>query len=79
MPLSKLDPDKPIRACICYPHTFAELKTLAQRNGWSHLEEITAALGCGSGCGLCCPYIVRMLETGEVAFAVPPLEPDMET
>ncbi|HLK59156.1 MAG TPA: (2Fe-2S)-binding protein [Chthonomonadaceae bacterium] len=62
--------DKPVRACLCYPHTFAELKRLAQENGWRTVAEITAALRCGSGCGLCRPYLAKMLETGETAFAV---------
>ncbi len=62
--------DRPVRACLCYPHTFAELKLLAQQHGWRTVEEITQAVGCGSGCGLCRPYLARMLETGETAFAV---------
>ena len=61
---------KPVRACLCYPHSFEELKRLAQENGWTTVEEITQALGCGSGCGLCRPYLAKMLETGETAFAV---------
>ncbi|HZO89136.1 MAG TPA: (2Fe-2S)-binding protein [Chthonomonadaceae bacterium] len=61
---------KPVRACLCYPHTFAEIKALAAKNGWQTVGEITEALGCGSGCGLCRPYLQKMLETGEIAFAV---------
>ena len=65
---------KPVRACMCYPHTFEELKRLAAEHDWTTVEEITAALGCGSGCGLCRPYLVKMLETGETAFAVLPMK-----
>jgi bacterioferritin-associated ferredoxin len=66
---------KPVRACLCYPHTFAELKRLAETHGWHTVEEITAARGCGGGCGLCRPYLAKMLATGETAFAViPPKE-----
>lgn len=61
---------KPVRACMCYPHTFAEIKRLVEEKGWTSVPEITEALGCGSGCGLCRPYLQKMLETGEVAFAV---------
>lgn len=60
----------PVRACFCYPHTFVELKALAEANGWRTVQEITAALGCGGGCRLCRPYLAKMLETGETAFAV---------
>ena len=61
---------KPVRACLCYPHTFEELKTRAAQQQWVTVREITEALGCGGGCGLCCPYLEQMLRTGETAFAV---------
>ncbi len=62
--------DKPVRSCICYPHSFQELKALAEANGWKTVADITAAVGCGGGCGLCRPYLARMLATGETAFAI---------
>ena len=65
---------KPVRACMCHPHTFAELKTLAHTCGWTSVEDITRSVGCGGGCGLCRPYLARMLQTGETAFAVLPPE-----
>ena len=65
-------PQKPVRACLCYPHTFAELKNLAEQNHWQAVADITAAVGCGSGCGLCRPYLALMLETGETAFDILP-------
>jgi bacterioferritin-associated ferredoxin len=61
---------KPIRACLCHRHTFAELKEMAAERGWTTIEQIAANTGCTTGCGLCRPYIVRMLETGETAFAL---------
>jgi bacterioferritin-associated ferredoxin len=61
---------KPVRACLCYPHSFAELKGLAKQNHWQTVADITAAVGCGSGCGLCGPYLARMLETGETEFDI---------
>ncbi len=67
-------PQKPVRACLCYPHTFAELHTLARQEGWQTVAEITAAVGCGGGCGLCGPYLAQMLSTGETAFDI--LRPD---
>ena len=53
---------------MCYPHSFASLKRIAQKQGWQSVADITAAVGCGGGCGLCRPYLRRMLETGETAF-----------
>ena len=63
-----------VRACICHKRTFAELKQLAGERGLTTVEEITMATGCISGCGLCRPYIARMLKTGETAFPVLPGE-----
>lgn len=69
-------PQKPVRACLCYPHSFAELKRLAEQNHWRTVADITAAVGCGSGCGLCGPYLALMLQTGETEFAILPPEAD---
>lgn len=54
-----------VRACVCYGQTFRELKALAELCEFTTVEEITTATGCGSGCGLCRPYLARMLRTGE--------------
>jgi len=62
--------DEPVRACICYPHTFAKILAVSRTRGWTSVEEITSALGCGSGCGLCRPYLAAMLKTGKTAFPV---------
>ena len=63
-------PQKPVRSCLCYPHSFADLKMLAEQNHWQTVADITAAVGCGSGCGLCRPYLALMLETGDTAFDI---------
>ena len=65
-----------VQACICYARTFADLKRLAEEQRLETVNEITEATGCGSGCGLCRPYIARMLKTGETAFPVLPQEDD---
>ena len=54
-------PSKPIVRCVCGDTTFEELKRLET------MEEIERS-GCGVSCGLCRPYLERMLETGETAF-----------
>jgi bacterioferritin-associated ferredoxin len=46
---------------------FAELLPLARANRWG-LEALAAATGCSLQCGLCRPYLRRMLETGETVF-----------
>jgi bacterioferritin-associated ferredoxin len=32
------------------------------------MDGVTKRFGCGSCCGVCRPYIERMLETGETVF-----------
>jgi bacterioferritin-associated ferredoxin len=54
--------------------TFEAVKVVADVEGLTTVDEIAAATGCGSGCGLCRPYLQKMLETSETAFAwVPPV------
>lgn len=51
---------------------FAELLAA----GVKSLQEIADRFGCGTGCGLCRPYLARMLATGETEFDVlPPEDP----
>lgn len=67
--MSERNPDdKPIRQCVCFAVTFKEIL----KAGPSTIEEIQAAYGCSTSCGLCLPYLQRMLETGETEFAILP-------
>ena len=56
-----------INLCVCRNVRFSELLSAARRNGWA-LEDLVRSTGCGAGCGLCRPYLRRMLETGETTF-----------
>jgi bacterioferritin-associated ferredoxin len=56
-----------VSRCICRNTPFAELLARAQAGGWS-LEELIEQTGCGAQCGLCRPYLRRMLRTGETVF-----------
>lgn len=64
--------DIEIDRCVCYDIRFAEMKEYAERERTrSHplgVDDFARRLGCGSSCGLCRPYIERMLETGETVF-----------
>jgi bacterioferritin-associated ferredoxin len=46
---------------------FAKLLPLAREHGWT-LQDVMRETGCGDGCGLCRPYLRRMLKTGETQF-----------
>lgn len=60
--------DFEIDRCVCFDVRFSDLKQkLAERP--ATMDQIARRFGCGSCCGLCRPYIERMLETGETVFA----------
>jgi bacterioferritin-associated ferredoxin len=54
--------------CLCRRIPFARLLPLARERGWT-LAELMRQTGCGDQCGLCRPYLRRMLETGETSFS----------
>ncbi len=62
--------------CICYDVRFTTLLDFARsRDACDNAEEdvliaIRQTFGCGSGCGLCVPYIRLMLRTGETSLPV---------
>ncbi len=56
-----------IDRCVCRQRLFAELLPIARVGGWT-LDQLTAETGCGGQCGLCRPYLRRMLATGETIF-----------
>ena len=56
-----------VAKCLCRQVSFASLLPRARAAGWS-LDQLVAATGCGAGCGLCRPYLRRMLATGETEF-----------
>lgn len=60
---------KPIEIdrCVCFDVRFSELKRKLGEQP-ANLEQIGRRFGCGSCCGICRPYIERMLETGETVF-----------
>lgn len=56
-----------VARCICRDRSFADLLPLALRHSWT-LTELIRETGCGGQCGLCKPYLRRMLATGETEF-----------
>lgn len=55
--------------CVCHEISFAELKTLAERDGLD-IEGLKARGACCGGCALCEPYVRLMLRTGRTEFGV---------
>lgn len=60
-------PDVTITMCVCRRMPFTRLLPLARDHGWT-LGDIMRETGCGDQCGLCRPYLRRMLRTGETVF-----------
>lgn len=60
--------DFEIDRCVCFNIRFADLKQKLDERPAS-MDQIARRFGCGSCCGLCRPYIERMLETGQTVFS----------
>jgi bacterioferritin-associated ferredoxin len=56
-----------VSRCICRGVEFADLLPRARAAGWT-LDDLIRETGCGAGCGLCRPYLRKMLETGDTQF-----------
>jgi bacterioferritin-associated ferredoxin len=56
-----------VSRCICRDAPFAGLLSTARASGWT-LADLIRETGCGAQCGLCRPYLQRMLLTGETEF-----------
>lgn len=53
--------------CLCRREPFVRLLPQAREQGWT-LSDLMRETGCGAQCGLCRPYLRRMLATGETVF-----------
>ncbi len=61
--------------CVCREVTFARLIALARERGMG-FDELPRMTGCGTGCGMCIPYIRVALATGR--SDLPVMEVGME-
>ncbi len=57
-----------VSGCICRRMPFERLLPLAREHGWD-VTALGRETGCGEQCGLCRPYLRRMLRTGETGFS----------
>ncbi|HEY7613419.1 MAG TPA: (2Fe-2S)-binding protein [Gemmatimonadales bacterium] len=56
-----------VSMCLCRGVRFDALLPRARAGGWD-LDALMRETGCGAQCGLCRPYLRRMLATGETTF-----------
>jgi bacterioferritin-associated ferredoxin len=71
-----IDDTDMVDRCICFNITFAELKAISDRINVRSLDSLQQSVDFGLRCGLCKPYVERMLETGRVVFPVIRTQPD---
>ncbi|MEX2388317.1 MAG: (2Fe-2S)-binding protein [Phycisphaeraceae bacterium] len=60
-------PAMPVTRCICANRSFVQLQQLARQHAL-RLDQLADRTGATRGCGLCMPYVQRMLETGRCSF-----------
>ena len=65
--MTSRSPSVVVNRCLCKATSFEELLALATASGWD-LADLVRETGCGRQCGLCRPYLSRMLRTGETEF-----------
>ncbi len=63
-----MNPAVRIDRCYCFGRPFAELKATAEATGAATVPALQAHVVFGQQCGLCRPYVRRMLRTGETVF-----------
>ena len=56
-----------VSRCICKATSFEDLLPMARAWHWD-VADLMRETGCGAQCGLCRPYLRRMLRTGETEF-----------
>ena len=66
-----------VTRCVCMRMPFERLLPMARREGWD-LAALVARTGCGDQCGMCRPYLARMLETGATSIGLLPAAPGEE-
>ncbi len=57
-----------IDRCVCHDTSFEEIKAYAETHALTEFIPLWQACDFGKGCGMCRPYVKRMLETGETAY-----------
>ncbi len=57
-----------VTKCICHDRSFEEVKTYAENQNISRVEDLQNHKFCSNSCGLCIPYVEVLLETGQTEF-----------
>ncbi|MBL7960223.1 (2Fe-2S)-binding protein [bacterium] len=59
-----------VTKCVCSEVTFEKMKQVSDKHKCINIQCIQRYLAFGEACGMCRPYVKKMLETGETKFEV---------
>ncbi len=65
-----------IDRCACFEVPFRELRKVSRQRKCASVEQLKEHVAFGQQCGLCLPYVRRMLRTGETVFSEIIIEDD---
>jgi len=57
--------------CVCFDVSFSSLKQLIDQHGAADIAALRTHVRFGENCGLCLPYVERILSEGKTAFDYP--------
>ena len=57
-----------IDRCICHKVPFDRVKAWCEEHPGATFADVKREFKCGTGCGLCAPYVRRTMRTGQVVF-----------
>lgn len=57
-----------VKMCVCHRTSFEQIYEEAHKRNLLSTEELIKAKVCGTGCGMCHPYINKMMVTGQTMF-----------
>ncbi len=57
-----------VKMCVCHRKKFDNIRDEAKELGLESVDEIMAEGIACTGCGMCRPYVKKMLSTGETRF-----------
>ena len=57
-----------IERCVCHKVEFSTVKRWLESHPGATFADIKQEFKCGTGCGLCAPYVRRTMRTGETVY-----------
>jgi bacterioferritin-associated ferredoxin len=58
-----------VKMCVCHRKSFEEIYQIALQENFSTTDELVRNGVCGGGCGMCHPYLNKMMATGITEFS----------